>query len=90
MRQVLSTGVIRSPHGVKGFVKVHPYSDDFDHFFSLKEVTVQRGDKTRRLEVEKVQEHSYELLMKFKGMLLHLLDSKSSGFIPFLDGNFFQ
>lgn len=68
MRQVLSTGVIRSPHGVKGFVKVHPYSDDFDHFFSLKEVTVQRGDKTRRLEVEKVQEHSDELLMKFRGI----------------------
>ena len=68
MRQVLSTGVIRSPHGVRGFVKVHPFSDDFDHFFSLKEVTVQRGDKTRRLEVEKVQNHSGELLMKFRGI----------------------
>ncbi len=68
MKQVLATGVIRSPHGVKGYVKVHPYSDDFDHFFKLKEVTLQRGDKTRRLEVEKVQNHSDELLMKFRGI----------------------
>ena len=68
MRQVLATGVIRSPHGVKGYVKVHPFSDDFEHFFSLDEITVQRGDKTRRLCVEKVQNHSGELLLKFKGI----------------------
>ena len=68
MRQVLATGVIRSPHGVKGYVKVRPFSDDFDHFFTLDEITVQKGDKARRLSVEKVQEHSGELLMKFKGI----------------------
>lgn len=68
MKQVLATGVIRSPHGVKGCVKVHPYSDDFDHFFTLKEVTVKREGKTRTLVVESVQNHSGELLMKFKGI----------------------
>ena len=68
MKQVLSTGVIRSPHGVKGYVKVHPFSDDFDHFFKLKEVTLKRGEKTRILEVEQVQSHSGELLMKFRGI----------------------
>ena len=68
MIQVLATGVIRSPHGVKGYVKVRPFSDDFDHFFTLDEITVQKGDKARRLSVEKVQEHSGELLMKFKGI----------------------
>ena len=68
MKQVLATGVIRSPHGVKGYVKVHPYSDDLGHFFKLKTVTLQRGEKTRQLEVEHVQNHSDELLMKFKGI----------------------
>ena len=68
MKQVLATGVIRSPHGVKGYVKVHPFSDDFDHFFKLKTVTLQRGDKTRTVEVEHVQNHSDELLIKFKGI----------------------
>lgn len=68
MKQVLATGVIRSPHGVKGFVKVHPFSDDFDHFFELKEVTLQRGDKTRKEVIESVQSHSGELLIKFRGI----------------------
>ena len=68
MKQVLATGVIRSPHGVRGFVKVHPFSDDFDHFFELKEVTLQRGDKTRKEVIESVQSHSGELLIKFRGI----------------------
>ena len=65
MKQVLSTGVIRSPHGVKGYVKVYPYSDNFDHFFTLKEVTLQREGRTRTVTIEKVQKHSTELLVKF-------------------------
>ena len=68
MKQVLATGVVRAPHGVKGFVRVKPYSDDFKHFFSLKEVTLQREGKSRQVEIEQVQNHSGELLVKFKGI----------------------
>ena len=68
MKQVLATGIVRAPHGVKGFVKVKPYSDDFQHFFSLKEVTLQREGKIRNVEIEQVQNHSGELLVKFKGI----------------------
>ena len=68
MKQVLATGIVRAPHGVKGFVKVKPYSDDFQHFFSLKEVILQREGKSRNVEIEQVQNHSGELLVKFKGI----------------------
>ena len=68
MKQVLATGIVRAPHGVKGFVRVKPYSDDFKHFFSLKEVTLQREGKSRNVEIEQVQNHSGELLVKFKGI----------------------
>lgn len=68
MKQVLATGIVRAPHGVKGFVRVKPYSDDFKHFFSLKEVTLQREGKIRKVEIEQVQNHSGELLVKFKGI----------------------
>ena len=68
MKQVLATGIVRAPHGVKGFVRVKPYSDDFKHFFSLKEVTLQREGKSRQVEIEQVQNHSGELLVKFKGI----------------------
>ncbi len=68
MKQVLATGIVRAPHGVKGFVRVKPYSEDFKHFFSLKEVTLQREGKSRKVEIEQVQNHSGELLVKFKGI----------------------
>ncbi len=68
MKQVLATGIVRAPHGVKGFVKVKPYSNDFVHFFSLKEVTLQREGKSRKAEIEQVLNHSGELLVKFKGI----------------------
>ncbi len=68
MKQVLATGIVRAPHGVKGFVKVKPYSNDFEHFFSLKEVTLQREGKSRKAEIEQVLNHSGELLVKFKGI----------------------
>lgn len=68
MKQVLATGIVRSPHGVKGFVKVRPFSDDFEHFFSLKEATLQRDGKSRKVEIEQVQNHAGELLVKFKGI----------------------
>lgn len=68
MKQVLATGIVRAPHGVKGYVKVKPYSNDFEHFFSLKEVTLQREGKSRKAEIEQVLNHSGELLVKFKGI----------------------
>ena len=68
MKQVLATGTVRAPHGVKGFVKVRPFSNDFEHFFSLKEVTLQRDGKLRKVEIESVQNYAGELLVKFKGI----------------------
>jgi len=68
MKQVLTTGIVRSPHGVKGFVKVKPLSEDFEHFFSLKEVTLQREGRSRKVEIEQVQHHAGELLVKFCGI----------------------
>lgn len=68
MKQVLATGIVRSPHGVKGYVKVRPFSDDFEHFFSLKEVVLQRDGKSRKVEIEQVQSHAGELLVKFRGI----------------------
>ncbi|MCF0237173.1 MAG: 16S rRNA processing protein RimM [Sphaerochaetaceae bacterium] len=66
MKQVLATGKIRSPHGVKGFLKVQPYSDDIEHFYKLKEVILEKMGKQRKLEVEQVVYQGNGLLMKFK------------------------
>lgn len=68
MKQFLATGIIRSPHGVKGFVKVFPYSGDTEHFYKLKTVQVSKNDKTKTLEIECVREMGGELLVKFLGI----------------------
>lgn len=68
MKQILATGVIRSPHGVKGFLKVHPYSDDTSHFFKLSNVTVSKDGRSKDLEIESLQPYGNEFLIKFKGI----------------------
>ncbi len=68
MKQVLTTGIIRSTHGIKGFLKVRPYAEDFSHFFKLKEVTVQKFSRQKSLVIEKVQNFNGELLIKFEGI----------------------
>ena len=68
MKQVLATGTVRSPHGVNGFVKVRAFSDDHRHFLSLKEATLSRMGKEKHVEIETVQLHGDDILMKFKGI----------------------
>ena len=68
MKQILATGVIRSPHGLKGYVKVHSYSDDTSHFSGLAEVTLEKNGKQRKEEIESVLYHGNDLLVKFKGI----------------------
>lgn len=68
MKQVLTTGIIRSPHGIKGFLKVHPYADDFSHFFKLKEVIAEKNFRQKVLQIEEVQNYNGELLIKFNGI----------------------
>ena len=68
MKQVLTTGVIRSPHGVNGMLKVHPFAEDFSHFFSLSQVFAEKNGRRKVLEIEKVQNFNGELLVKFQGI----------------------
>lgn len=68
MKQVLTTGVIKSPHGIKGYLKVHPFADDFSHFFSLSSIVASKNGKEKNLEIEQVQSYNGELLVKFKGI----------------------
>lgn len=68
MKQFLATGVIRSPHGLKGFVKVHSYSDDTAHFHQLKEVVLEKAGKQRKEEIENIVDQGSMLLVKFKGI----------------------
>lgn len=64
----IAIGLIRKPHGLKGFMKVTVFSGDLDHFSTLKEFTLQREDRTRQCVVQKVQDIGGELLVKIQGI----------------------
>ncbi|MFA6688559.1 MAG: ribosome maturation factor RimM [Sphaerochaetaceae bacterium] len=69
MDDMLATGLLKSSHGVRGEIKVHSYSDEYDHFFSLKEVSLRNKDgRERRCSIEGFRVNGSELLVKFQGI----------------------
>jgi len=61
-------GLVGSPFGLKGFVKVKPFSGETGHFSRLKEVTLKQGEKEDRREVAEVLSQGKTLLMRFTGV----------------------
>ena len=67
MKQFLETGKIVGTHGIKGMVRVQPWSDSgefltrFDHFF-----LDDKGEKS--LKAESVQPHGNVVLMRLCGV----------------------
>ncbi|HED24607.1 MAG TPA: 16S rRNA processing protein RimM [Firmicutes bacterium] len=61
-------GQILSPHGVKGLVKVYPYSDFPERVEQLEEIMLQHESKSWRLTVEKGSVFGRFWLIKFQGI----------------------
>lgn len=67
MEDRFQVGVLTSPHGVRGEIKVYPTTDDPRRFKRLKEVILDTGKESRVLEVEGVKFSKQMVIMKFKG-----------------------
>jgi len=61
-------GRVRTPHGVRGHLKLQSYSGDFDHFFDLTEITLVNEDKRVSVRVESITERGNSVLLKIKGI----------------------
>ncbi|MGI5172566.1 16S rRNA processing protein RimM [Treponema sp. OMZ 840] len=61
-------GVIRSPFGISGKVKVESTSGEVEHFFKLTDVTLRKDEQAVPYTVESVESGTSCLLMKFKGI----------------------
>jgi 16S rRNA processing protein RimM len=59
---------VGSPFGLKGFVKVKPFSGESDHFSCLEKVTLRFGEKEEIRRVEEVIPKGANLLMRFCGI----------------------
>ena len=64
---MLRVGVITSPHGIKGEVKVFPTTDDAKRFKELKEVILDTGKEHIPMEIEHVKFFKNMVILKFKG-----------------------
>ncbi|MBQ8118587.1 MAG: 16S rRNA processing protein RimM [Lachnospiraceae bacterium] len=68
MEERFQVGVITTPHGVRGEVKVFPTTDDAKRFRRLKEVILDTGRENLTLEIESVKFFKQFVILKFKGL----------------------
>ena len=69
MTKYLEIGQIVNTFGVKGMVKVKPFTDDTKkRFDNLKKVYIQNKNTRKEYEIEEVKYHKEMVLIKFKGV----------------------
>jgi 16S rRNA processing protein RimM len=67
MDNMLQVGVIASPHGLKGEVKVFPTTDDPQRFRKLKQVTLVKGEEAQVRAISAVRFSGKFVIVKFAG-----------------------
>lgn len=69
MQEFLEIGQIVNTFGIKGIVKVKPFTDDIhSRFDNLKKVYVEIHKVKKEYEIENVSYHKDMVLIKFKGI----------------------
>ena len=68
MQEFLEIGQIVNTFGIKGMVKVKPFSDDIERFDGLKKVYIENKNVRKEYEIEEVKYHKDMVLIKFKGI----------------------
>lgn len=68
MTKYLEIGQIVNTFGIKGMVKVNPFTDNIRRFDRLKKVYIGKNDEKKEIEIEEVKYHKNMVLIKFKGI----------------------
>ena len=66
--QYLEIGQIVNTFGIKGQVKVVPFTDDVERFEELKKIYIVMRSSKKEVEIEDVKYHKNMVLLKFKGI----------------------
>ena len=67
-QEYFEVGQIVNTFGIKGFVKVKPFTDDMERFEELKSVLVVKNKEQIEMQIEQVKYQQTVVLLKFKGM----------------------
>lgn len=74
--KLVEIGKVLRPQGLKGYVRVHLFSDTLKDCISQKEVFIRKGDGNfQNLKIEKAQPYKDDFLIKFQGFS-HINDVK--------------
>ena len=68
MENLLEIGQIVNSYGIKGFLKVVPYTDDVNRYSKLKTIYIEKNKKLQKMEIEEVRYHNKLVLVKLKGI----------------------
>ena len=68
MQKRLEVGQIVNTFGIKGEVKVVPFTDDIKRFDELKNVYVKTKKESKQYKVENVKYHKNMVLIKLEGI----------------------
>ena len=68
MTKYLEIGQIVNTFGIKGMVKVKPFTDDIRRFDKLEKIYIKNKNEQKEYEIEEVKYHKDMVLIKFKGI----------------------
>ena len=68
MEPLMEIGQIVNTYGIKGFVKVVPFTDNINRFEDLKSVYLQTKKGLQTFEIEEVKYSKNMVLLKLKGI----------------------
>ena len=68
MQEFLEIGQIVNTFGIKGMVKVKPFTDDITRFDNLEKVYVVTNKIKKQYKIKEVKYHKDMVLIKFKGI----------------------
>lgn len=68
MTKYLEIGQIVNTFGIKGMVKVKPFTDNIERFDELKKAYIENKKGKKEYEIEEVKYHKNMVLIKFKGI----------------------
>lgn len=68
MEQLMEIGQIVNTYGIKGFVKVMPFTDNINRFEDLKSIYLQTKKGLETFEIEEVKYSKNMVLLKLKGI----------------------
>ena len=68
MQKYFEVGQIVNTFGVRGQLKVKPFTDEMERFEELKTVYICKKNEMKKVEIEEVKYHKDMVLLKVKGI----------------------